>query len=381
MVGCILRYFSRRKYGRDTRLTAGNALIGRFRKALVDRNVQIRLSSTVTGLIRENNRVVGVTVENNGEITRIGARCGVLLAAGGFSRNAKMRQTHQQAPITAEWGAGNLRNQGDGHNMGAEVGGVLAQMDEAWWTPTILIPRQELAWVIVVEKNLPHCIIVDQSGHRFLNEAAPYLDVVKAMYAAHKETDRAIPAWMIFDATFRHKYPAGPLAPGYAVPDKRLSKRYLDQFLVKANTVEQLAAKTQIDADTLQEGITRFNAQAVSGVDSDFNRGDSLSDRYYGDPNVKPNPCLGPIVTPPFYALQVWPGDLGTKGGLVTDSGARVLDSEGQPIGGLYAAGNCAASIMGKTYPGAGGTIAPALTFGFLSAESAHHDAQAEVTP
>ncbi len=361
-----LSLLARRKWGRDPRLTAGNALIARLRRSLQDRDVELSLSTTVTDLIVEDGRVVGVVAERGGETLRIGARKGVLLSAGGFSRNKAMREAHQPAPITDEWSAGNLRSLGDGHRMGVSAGGRLVHMDKAWWTPTIRIPRQELAWVIVVEKNLPHSMMVNDSGQRFTNEAAPYLDVVEGMYAAD-----SAPAWLVFDATFRRNYPVGPLAPGYAVPDKRVSKKFIRGFLKKSDTLAGLAEACEVPAQALLGTVERFNGMADTGIDTDFSRGVSLSDRYYGDSRVTPNPCLGRLETPPFYAVRVYPGDLGTKGGLVVDTRGRVLDDADAPIPGLYAAGNCAAPVMGRTYPGAGGTIGPALLVGFLAAEAA----------
>jgi len=366
LLAAALHLPARKKWGRDPRLTAGNALIARLRRSLMDRGVELSLSTVVQELIIDDGRVVGVVAERDGTKQRIGARKGVLLSAGGFSRNKAMRQEHQPSPITDEWSAGNLRSLGDGHRMGVAAGGRLVHMDKAWWTPTIRIPRQELAWVIVVEKNLPHSIMVSDAGQRFTNEAAPYLDVVQGMYAAE-----AAPAWMLFDASFRRNYPVGPLAPGYAVPDKRVSKKFLHGFLKKADTLTDLAAAMEVPAQALLGTVERFNGMVDAGVDTDFGRGESLSDRYYGDPRVQPNPCLGRIQTGPFYALRVYPGDLGTKGGLVVDTHGRVLAGDGAPIPGLYAAGNCAAPVMGRTYPGAGGTIGPAMVGGFLAAEAA----------
>ena len=372
LLSAALSLPARRKWGRDPRLTAGNALIARLRRSLLDRDIELSLSTPVRDLIIEGGRVVGVIAERDGKTLRIGARRAVLLSAGGFSRNKSMRQKHQPAPITDEWSAGNMRNLGDGHRMGVTAGGRLVLMDEAWWTPTIRIPRQELAWVVVVEKNLPHSMMVNDAGQRFTNEAAPYLDVVKGMYSAD-----SAPAWLLFDATFRRNYPVGPLAPGYAVPDKRVSKKFISGFLKKSDTLTGLAEACELPAQALQGAVERFNGMADSGKDTDFGRGESLSDRYYGDHRAKPNPCLGRLETPPFYALRIYPGDLGTKGGLVVDTRGRVLDAVDTPIPGLYAAGNCAAPVMGKTYPGAGGTIGPAMLVGFLAAEAAAETEQA----
>ena len=366
LIAAGFNLMARRKWGRDPRLTAGNALIARLRRSMLDRNIELSLSSPVRELIIEDGAVVGVVTEQDGKTVRIRARKGVLLGAGGYARNKAMRQEHQPHPITDEWSAGNMRNLGDGHRMGTEAGGRLVLMEESWWTPTIRIPKQELAWVVVVEKNLPHSMMVNDEGQRFTNEAAPYLDVVKGMYAAD-----SAPAWLIFDATFRRNYPIGPLAPGYAVPDKRVSKKFIQGFLKKSDTLAGLAAEMEIPAQSLLSSVERFNGFAESGKDPDFGRGESLSDRYYGDTRATPNPCIGRLEKGPYYAVRVYPGDLGTKGGLVIDTHGRVLGEGDAPIPGLYAAGNCAAPVMGKTYPGAGGTIGPALTVGFLAAEAA----------
>ena len=165
------------------------------------------------------------------------------------------------------------------------------------------------------------------------------------------------------DSRFRQSYPFGMALPGMT-PQKLLQEGYF----IKAETLEQLAKKLQIDAKGLQETVRRFNQFAQSGHDLDYHRGDSAYDRYYGDPTIKPNPCLAPLTSGPFYAVKLWPGDLGTKGGLVTDERARVLRANGMPIEGLYAAGNTTASVMGHYYPGPGATIGPAMTFGYIAA-------------
>ena len=248
-------------------------------------------------------------------------------------------------------------------------------MDEAWWTPVTQFPGTTSGWVLVVEKSLPGNIFVNKRGERFTNEAAPYVDVVVEMYKDQKKTGDSIPGWMIFDGRYRKNYIAGPVGPGKAMPDKTLPRKLRKQFLVKASTLGELAEKLEMEPATLQTTVERFNGMAKAGKDEDYGRGESASDRYYGDPRVQPNPCMAPLTEAPFYAIPLFPGDLGTKGGLVIDTDARVLDEAGAPIPGLYAAGNSSASIMGRTYPGAGGTIGPALCFGFLAAEAARREA------
>ncbi|NNE20519.1 MAG: FAD-dependent oxidoreductase [Myxococcales bacterium] len=369
----MLRYFKRKRWGRDTKLCAGNALMGRLLLSVKERNVPAWLNTSVEELVFEDGKVVGALVRKEGNTIRVKANRGVVLAAGGFSRNLEMRKQYQRQPITTEWTAGTPSNTGDAIRMGRDAGGTLDMMDEAWWTPVSMVPKSPYSWVLVVEKSLPHGLFVNQSGKRFTNEAAPYIDVVNGMYDDVAKTGATEPRWFhIFDATYRKSSIAGPIAPGKVMPDKQLPRRYRDgKFLYKAANLDALCNQLEIPAATVKSTIARFNEHAVKGEDPDYNRGWSAQDRYYGDPRVKPNCSLGPIETPPFYAVQIYPGDLGTKGGLVTDSHSRVLKADGRVIAGLYAAGNSSSSVMGRSYPGAGGTIGPALTFGFLAAEDA----------
>lgn len=367
VVQYALRWFTRRRFHRDTKLHAGNALIGRLRRSLLDRDVPLWLSAPAKELVITEGAVRGVVVERDGKRVRIEAKRGVLVGAGGFERNGPMRTQFQRPPTDPAWNAGNALNLGDGIVIGQAAGGQLALMDEAWWTPVTLVPGSSQSWVLVVEKSLPGSLMVNADAKRFTNEAAPYLDVGKAMYAGN-----AVPTcFLVFDAEFRHRYPVGPIAPGYAQPDSRLSRRLKGGFLLKAETLAELATACGLDPAALTATVERFNTMADAGVDADFKRGDQRYDRYYADDTVKPNPTLRALRKGPFYAIRVYPGDLGTKGGLVTDVKGRVLDAGGAPIPGLYAAGNSSASVMGPTYPGAGGTIGPALTFGFLAAEAA----------
>jgi 3-oxosteroid 1-dehydrogenase len=370
-----LRWPKRRRYARDTYLTNGNALAGRLRMSLIDREVPLWLSAPATQLVVDQGRVVGAVVERDGTTVRVRAQQGVLVASGGFERNLAMRKEHGPAPASTEWTAGSEHNTGDGIRMGAQANGALDLMGEAWWTPTTQYPGATTGWVLVVEKSLPGGIFVNGKGERFTNEAGPYVDVAKAMYADHEATGCTVPGWMVFDATYRKRYIAGPVGPGRAMPDRSLPRKIREHFLVKAPSLAELASKLEMPAEALTATVDRFNGFARSGVDEDFGRGNSASDRYYGDDRAGDNPCLAPLERGPYYAIRVFPGDLGTKGGLRTDSAARVLDANNQVVAGLFAAGNASASVMGRTYPGAGGTIGPAMCFGFLAAETAHAEA------
>jgi 3-oxosteroid 1-dehydrogenase len=354
---------------RNTRLTLGGALVGRGRRSLMDRKLPLWLSTGLRELVLEEGRLVGAVAEREGVRLRIRARRGVLLAAGGFEHNAALRQKYQQDPIGSDWTAGARSNTGDTLAIGEKIGASFDLLEDAWWCPSFKIPGKNFIRLVIFEKNLPGGIIVNQRGERFMNEAAPYNDVVKAIYAANARAP-SIPAYLIFDRSFRKKYPVGPVFPSRIQPDWAIPKRTRD-WLKKEPTLAGLAREVGIDGERLQRTVQRFNEFARAGKDLDFGRGDSAQDHYYSVLARGPNPNLAPLEKGPYYAVEVWPGDLGTKGGLRTDARARVLDQASAPIPGLFATGNCSAAVMGHSYPGAGGTIGPSMTFGFIAAEEA----------
>jgi 3-oxosteroid 1-dehydrogenase len=359
----------RLKSKRDRCLSLGNALIGMLRRSLMDRGVPLWLNTAARELVVENGRLAGVVAEQDGRKLRIRAEKGLVLAAGGFESNDAMRKRYLPNPTEAEWTTANPGNTGEAISMGMELGAAVDLMDDAWWGPVTLVPGEERARMLVIEKGLPGSIFVNKRGERFLNEAAPYNDICKAIYANNTPESPCVPAYMVFDATFRKKYPCGPFFQASQQPDWALPKLLKERrYLKKAETLTGIAAELGIDAAGLVATVEKMNRYTREGKDPEFHRGESLFDRYYGDEKVRPNPCLAPIDTPPYYAIVVYPGDLGTKGGLKTDASARVLTSTGEPILGLYAIGNCSASVMGHTYPGAGGTMGPAMTFGYVLA-------------
>jgi len=347
----------------DTRLTLGNALSARLYLSLEDRGVPLWLNTGARHLILDKGRVIGLEANRAGRTIRIRADKGVVLAAGGFARNRAMRDKYQRQPISSAWTVACPENTGDAIQMGLEAGGTLDLMDDAWWMPTSLVPGEEMPNMIIVERSLPGSIVVNAAGKRFTNEAAAYIDVVKDQYARHWDGENSVPAYLIMDRRFRRRYPTSPMLPGFT-PKKYVRSGYLKV----ADTLEGLAQQCDIDPAGLVAEVTRFNRYAASGSDPEFGRGARSIDRYYGDPAVRPNACLAPLDRPPYYAIELWPGDLGTKGGLVTDAQARVLRQDGSPIEGLYATGNCAASVMGHTYAGAGATIGPSMVFGYVAA-------------
>ncbi|WP_304598374.1 3-oxosteroid 1-dehydrogenase [Nocardia sp. MDA0666] len=357
----------------------GQAIIAAMRKGLQDANVPVLLNTPLTKLITEDGRVVGVEATVDGEPTIFKARYGVVLGTGGFEHNAEMREQYQRKPITTEWTTGAAANTGDGIRAGMEVGGDIGFMEDSWWGPTIF--KGGKPWFALAERNLPGAIMVNADGKRFGNESAPYVEAVHTMYGGKwgqgDGPGENIPAWLVFDQRYRNRYIFAGLQPGQRFPSRWME----NDNIVKADTLEELAQRLGVPADNLAATVARFNAFAEKGVDEDFGRGKSHYDRYYGDPTVKPNPCLAALVQGPFYAAKIVPGDLGTKGGLVTDTAARVLRADGTVIEGLYASGNSSTPVMGHTYAGPGATIGPALTFGYLAVMDIVEKARAEKAP
>lgn len=344
-------------------LTSGNALLARLKLSLDARQVPIRYDHALVSLIVVDGRVEGAVVRTGQGERRIRAGKGVILAAGGFERSAEMRGALLSGSANPEWSGSQSNNSGDAIRAAQAIGATTRRMDAAWWAPTIKVPGEDRARPLFFERSLPGSIIVDRHGRRFLNEAASYHKAGEAMVAAGGG-----PAWILLDARFRWRYPMGPLMP--MIPDW-LQARAVRRMMRKAGSIAELAGLIDVDPATLEATLTRFNAYARKGEDPDFGRGQQPYDRYYGDPKVTPNPNLLPLEKPPYYALPVNPGDIGTSGGLATDGQARVIDGAGRPIAGLYAVGNSAASVMGRSYPGAGATIGPAMTFGYVAARDA----------
>jgi 3-oxosteroid 1-dehydrogenase len=344
------------------RLSMGQALAAGLRAGLLASGVPVWLDTPMTGLQVEDGRVTGVRANRGGEPLPIRARRGVLLATGGFERNEEMRRRYQRAPIGTQWTTGAAGNTGDGILAGLDLGAAVGLMDDAWWGPSIPLPGGP--YFCLAERSLPGCILVNGAGQRFVNESAPYVDAVHAMYDGNTAENPHIPAWLVFDQRYRDRYVFAGLPPRRPLP----RRWYAGGAVVREPDLAGLARAAGVDAEGLVKTVTRFNELAAAGKDEDFDRGASAYDRYYGDPRCRPNPNLAPLARPPFYAVKIVPGDLGTKGGLRTDEHARVLREDGAPIAGLYAAGNASASVMGHSYAGAGATIGPAMTFGYIAA-------------
>jgi 3-oxosteroid 1-dehydrogenase len=353
----------------------GAAIQGRMLQMALRANVPIWTDTPVRELIVEDGRVTGIVAIRSGREVRIQAREGVLLNTGGFSHNAEMRRKYQPQPSSADWTNANPGDTGEILQAAIELGGAVDCMEEAWWVVTSLGPNEELPegarapdgsplpFMHHLDLSLPFSIMVDQDGKRFCDEAGAYMEIGQRMYRRHKETGKAVPAWVVMDSRQRKYYPWGTAMPGQ-IPQKWLDSGYM----IKADTLEELAAKCKIDRAGLLETVKRFNGFCETGVDEDYGRGSRAFDRCHGDPTIKPNPNLGPIEEGPFYAVRMYPGDVGTAGGLVTDEYARVLKDDGSQIPGLYATGNCTASVVGRCYPGAGSSIGASFVFGYIAA-------------
>lgn len=353
----------------------GAAVQGRMLELAVRENLAPHIDMPVKDLIVEGGRVVGVRAEKAGKAIEIRARRGVLLDTGGFSRNAALREKYTRAPGARQWTSANHGDTGDLLEVMIAMGADAADLDTAWWVvtsqnvtgewpPETTLPDGEVfPFQHHLDISLPHVIIVDQDGRRFANESGSYMDIGENMYARHIQTGRAIPAWAIFDARHRERYQWGPILPG------NTPQQWIDSgYMKKADTLVELAAQCGIDAAGLDTEVARFNGFCATGKDLDYNRGARAFDRAHGDHTVKPNPCLGAIVQGPFYAVAIYPHDVGTAGGVVADEYARVLRKDGTPIDGLYAFGNVSAPVFGRAYPGAGASIAASFTFGYVAA-------------
>ncbi len=369
----IWRMVRARVFG-DRMAAIGQSLAARLRLAMKEHEVPLWLDSPMTELITDvDGAVVGAVVERNGRQQRIGARGGVILAAGGFDHDMEWRRQHLPV-LERDWSFGNPASMGDGIRAGEKVGGSTDLLDEAWWFPAMCWPDGRLQFMLN-ERMMPAQFVVNGDGKRFINEAAPYMDFAHAMIDGQNSGVEHIPCWLITDIRSFHRYVVGghlpiPKVPFAPVPTGwKVPKAWLESGIVKqANSIEALATEIGVPEAQLRRTADRFNELAHKGHDDDFNRGDSKYDNYYGDPTL-PNPNLHPLGKPPYYAFQIILGDLGTSGGLRTDEFARVLRTDDSTVKGLYAVGNTSAAVMGRSYAGAGATIGPAMTFGYVAAK------------
>lgn len=349
------------------RITCGSAGVARLRASMIDRGLPLWLGARLVRLVSAHGRVQGAVVERDGKAWAIRAQRAVILAAGGFAKNQAMREAYLPAPTCAEWSAAVATDTGDAIVAAERIGARLRRMNGAWWCPTFAPPGQ-LPQLAVMERSFPGSCVVNRNGRRLANESQNYMTFVLAAQSRHTPEDPSSPAYLIFDARFRRSYITGPLMRTALRPDFLLPRSYFaSKFLTRARSIEGLADAAGIDRRGLLDTVARMNEYATTGRDLEFQRGESVYDRYYGDARIQPNPCLGRIEEPPFYALRMELGDVGTHGGLDIDADARVRDRQGNPIPGLYAVGNSAAGIL-VTYPGPGSSIGPAMAFAYRAA-------------
>lgn len=345
--------------------TAGQALQAQLLHRALAMGVEIRTEAKVTEIITTGDRVTGIAVEHNGNKSVITASLGVLLNAGGFAKNQAMLDQYLPGCKT-EWSGTCESDTGDMINAGANIGAATAQMDQRVGYPVTMVPGKDQPVFMQGDMAKPHSVLVDQQGQRFMKEAASYMALSKGIYDHNKKTP-AIPSWFIFDSQFAKKY---MVAGGY-LKDKTAQAWQSAGFLKMADSIQALAEQCQLDSQALTATVNRFNTFAENGKDEDFNRGDQVYDNWLGDSLTEGSKTLGPINQGPFYALPIYPGDVSTFGGLVTDNHGQVIKTDGNAIAGLYATGVTTASVMGKTAPGAGASIGPALTWGYLAAQHA----------
>ncbi|MDX1884396.1 FAD-binding protein [Mycolicibacterium sp. 120270] len=360
-----MRVFARTRSAKLRRrdlMTNGASMIGQILKALIDETAEppVWTNAAMEDLVVEDGCVVGARVSHNGSSMNVQARKGVLLAAGGFSRNAEMRRCYSgDQPNDGSWSIANAGDTGEVLQTAMNLGAKTDLLDEAWWLPMVFI-SDPVAASLGSGRQRPGAIYVDGSGKRFCNESNSYVEVGKAMYA-----NKAVPCWQVFDEGYVGRYVSG----ANPLKKRTLSESLIEQGTVKrADTLAELARQIDVPPDALTETVKRFNEFAAKGEDPDFGRGQSSYNICLGDPGYKPNAALGPIDRAPFYAARVFPADVGTCGGLVTNEHAQVLNERGEVIDGLYATGNITATVMGRTYLGAGGSIANTMVFGYVAA-------------
>jgi 3-oxosteroid 1-dehydrogenase len=357
------RFITGKLTGRDLN-GCGGSLQGRMLEIALKLGVEIWTEAPMIDLDVCNGRIEGVHIRHRGMPKTIRATRGVLVCAGGFARNTEMRERYHAPPISDAWTFTNPGDTGEAIQIMERVGAGLGTMDAVWWN-IAWRPEGAPQRIAIAESNKPYGILVDQAGKRFVNETASYMEVGNAIYARHAVTPN-IPCWLVMDIRHRKRYMFSFQPPG-RIPKDWVRRGWVNQD----STLDGLARQCGIDAGGLKATIERYNKMCESGVDEDYGRGANAYHRYFGDPDVKPNPVMGAIAEPPFWAAAIWPGDVGTSGGVLANARAEVMRPDGSVIEGLYAAGNCTASLCGPYYVGAGQSIGASSIFGYIAAKQA----------
>lgn len=375
----VLRFFADRARGfhRGTRLVLGNALAARLFKTVLDRQLEYWLSAPLQGLELEGDRVVGATVVREGRVLRVRARHGVVLATGGCPWSPELRARFYPQP-NGPWSMSPQPNAGEGMEAARAAGATLGSgHSPAFWAPVSILEKPDGSQVryphLVWDRAKPGLMAVNGAGRRFVNESTSYHEFVQAMYRSHQSVP-TIPAFLVCDSDFMERWGMGLALPGGRPREHLVRAGYLH----RAATLQELGGRIGIEAGELVASAARFDGYGEAGVDPEFGKGSTEYNRYLGDPDHKPNPCLGPLRKGPFYAVKVYAGDIGTACGIRCNEHAQALDASGAPIVGLYAAGNDMQSVMGGQYPAPGITLGPALTFGWIAGR---HVADAPTQP
>ena len=346
----------------------GQALAAGLFAGVLRAGIPVWTQTALEELTGEDDRVTGAVVSHGGRQITVTARRGVVLAAGGFDHNMDMRRKFQSESLDTGVSLGADTNTGDGIRIAQDRGAAIGLMDQSWWFPAVAPLPGKAPAVMLAERSLPGSLIVDQNGARFANESADYMSFGQRILELERTGHPVESMWIVFDQKYRNSYVfAAELFPRMPIPQSW----YDAGIACRADDLGTLADRMGVPRDTFTATMRRFNESASAGIDSDFHRGESAYNRYYGDPTVTPNPNLRPLIDGPFYAVKMVLSDLGTCGGLRADERARVLREDGAAIEGLYAIGNCAANAFGATYPGAGATIAQGLVYGYVAAMDA----------
>ena len=353
------------RIGADVR-AQGAALVAPLVAYCLSHGVEMRTDASVTALLRTDDRISGVQIGTGDAVERVEARRAVTLGTGGFEWDQAMNRQYLgmnlRGPLTVP------SNEGDGHRMAMRQGAGLSMMQEAVWSPVLHVPGEEYDgkpyWRnLASEKGRPHSLLVNRAGRRFTNESLNYVDTGHAFrqFDASRHEYPNLSAFLILDSAYKATYPVATAMPGESAP----------AWMHQAPTLSDLASEIGVDVTTLARTVTRFNEFATEGTDLDFGRGSTSFERYYGDAaNSGPNPSLGRVDQPPFYAVPVELGSVGNRGGVLASDDGQVLDVDGSPIAGLYACGNTMAqTVLGQGYEG-GATLAQSMTYGFASARA-----------
>lgn len=348
------------------RYTAGGqALAAGLFAGVLRAGIGVWTQTTLVRLITDGDRVTGAVVAHNGREITVEARRGVVLAAGGFDHNMDMRWKFQSESLVEHASLGAETNTGDAIRIAQDAGAGIDLMDQAWWFPAVAPLPGADPLVMLAERSLPGSLIVDQTGQRFTNESSDYMSFGQCVLERERAGNPVESMWIVFDQQYRNSY----VFAADRFPRMSLPQAWYDAGIAhRSEDLAELGRMMKVPESQFVATVERFNEMSRAGDDSDFGRGRSAYDRYYGDPTITPNPNLRPLDHGPFYAVKMALSDLGTCGGLRADERARVLREDGSAIAGLYAIGNTAANAFGATYPGAGATIAQGLVYGYIAA-------------